>query len=932
MNEDLEPVDFLVEDFGSVWRFTPQTEEAKAFSRNELPLEPWQRGADGRFSADHRPARQLAEQLQREGWHVAQVYPEPIRSEISQTKADGRKAHHGEQQEQGRDRHGDQARDIASGAVGVEAEFPAVSATEGKNVLATTDSGTQPNEFLSKCQPDDVPYPLAYNAHRGTSFVPEVRAKQRQQQYLDHMREVYDKLAELADTPDKQVLLGQELERYRQGWLEKYRDFLHADSRVVSTMIAGSSKFPAARMKKRADTADKRLMELFDFQKRAFAAMERKLAPERGPIKSADADAVEKLRAKLAKLEETQALYKKINAAHARFLKDPASLDGSDLPENIREMVRDYKPKYSWEPHPVAPYQLQNNNAEIRRLRARINEVSNMQATAHTETAYTDGISVVENQKAGRVQVRFPGKPDRETIGLMKRSGFRWSPSEGAWQRHLNSAGHQAAASVMRQLGKERLEAVSEPTKAESTTQVNCIAIDGVPIEVQEKAGAVEPDPAPTPAPNRDRSEREGTMPEEHDRERDHTPEVARPGQGQPRETKKPEEELASNGDGVTSFALEVQENGTTEWVENGLRFPAKDQAEDYGRDLFSRWSGIQSYRVIERSEPANYTFVNRHLESLNQNENSQPTQTQGSLNNGGNMGWYYTKGATKSDIIAELTKEQPRQAAVKWSNAEQRSVPCGYDFGHKTLHKCVRGSVLWTVEETVRYKDPVERDTFIACYLLKAGRGEAGYKPMDESMGPFYYSCPLAYLAMVPETNRQWRDNVRAYHAEKVQKQGPQEQDAAPTEEIPTPARANDAVVAAGEGKTTTPEAAFAEGLNEYGGTERERGKAMSKTSDTPVTEKSGLEHKPLAKLACGDIRGSVWLNQSENGAYLTLSVARVYKAPDGTTKATHSYRLEDLADLSELSLGAQKFMQEESLKLGLKQHPETQRARIAR
>jgi hypothetical protein len=140
------------------------------------------------------------------------------------------------------------------------------------------------------------------------------------------------------------------------------------------------------------------------------------------------------------------------------------------------------------------------------------------------------------------------------------------------------------------------------------------------------------------------------------------------------------------------------------------------------------------------------------------------------------------------------------------------------------------------------------------------------------------------------------------------------------------------DAVVVAGEGKTTTPEAAFAEGLNEYGGTERERGKAMSKTSDTPVTEKSGLEHKPLAKLACGDIRGSVWLNQSENGDYLTVSFARVYKAPDGTTKTTHSYGSEHLADLSEAALEAKKLIQEESLKLGLKQRLETQRVRITR
>jgi hypothetical protein len=134
-------------------------------------------------------------------------------------------------------------------------------------------------------------------------------------------------------------------------------------------------------------------------------------------------------------------------------------------------------------------------------------------------------------------------------------------------------------------------------------------------------------------------------------------------------------------------------------------------------------------------------------------------------------MGWSFTKGATKADIIAEVTREQRRQPAFEWSNAEQRSVPCGYDFTHKTLHKAVKGNVLWTVEELVRYKEPVESAKFIGCYLLKVSKGEAGYKPMDEAMHPYYYSCPLGYLDMVPEANSAWREKVLEYHAGRQRK-----------------------------------------------------------------------------------------------------------------------------------------------------------------
>jgi len=48
----------------------------------------------------------------------------------------------------------------------------------------------------------------------------------------------------------------------------------------------------------------------------------------------------------------------------------------------------------------------------------------------------------------------------------------------------------------------------------------------------------------------------------------------------------------------------------------------------------------------------------------------------------------------------------------------------------------------------------------------LQKSEGEWGYKGMDESVHPLYYSCPLKYLDMAPEvTNQEWRDKVRAYH-----------------------------------------------------------------------------------------------------------------------------------------------------------------------
>jgi hypothetical protein len=146
---------------------------------------------------------------------------------------------------------------------------------------------------------------------------------------------------------------------------------------------------------------------------------------------------------------------------------------------------------------------------------------------------------------------------------------------------------------------------------------------------------------------------------------------------------------------------------------------------------------------------------------------------------------------------------------------------------------------------------------------------------------------------------------------------------------------RANEveAVAVARELHRTAPQAMLPKGLSDEGATMGESAESPSRTGDKPVTEKSGQERKPLAKLACGHVRGTIWLNQSEEGReYLTVSIARVHKGPDGTTKTTRSFRQNDLPDLSEVTRGAQKFIQEESLKQGLEQQTETRRVRTTR
>lgn len=60
-----------------------------------------------------------------------------------------------------------------------------------------------------------------------------------------------------------------------------------------------------------------------------------------------------------------------------------------------------------------------------------------------------DGYTYRENNEIMRVQFIFPGKPDDETRTMLKENGFRWAPSQGAWQRQLTANAKYAAHRVI---------------------------------------------------------------------------------------------------------------------------------------------------------------------------------------------------------------------------------------------------------------------------------------------------------------------------------------------------------------------------------------------------------------------------------------------------------------------------------------------------
>ncbi len=327
---------------------------------------------------------------------------------------------------------------------------------------------------------NDIPFQVAYNAHAGMSHVPEKRAKQRQAEYVAQMTADWEHLSKLADSPEKKEALAAEFERYRSGFKDKTLAVLHAGSRVMSPMITGPARFPTASNRKRGDAYDKRISELLDFRKRAMAAIQKKLSPESGPVKSSDSNAVETLQKQLDAAQKYQEAAKEVNkivrshVASAERDGGPVTFKPGKTRESAIEAIKalglsektasealkgDYMGRVG-----IPDYSLKNNNANMRRIKQRIEELSKMKATPAKSEEYSGGVEVHEDPEAARIRIKFPGKPARDAIDKLKRSGFRWSPTEGAWQRHLNNAGRYAVSDVLKSLGHTKQEAAARQT------------------------------------------------------------------------------------------------------------------------------------------------------------------------------------------------------------------------------------------------------------------------------------------------------------------------------------------------------------------------------------------------------------------------------------------------------------------------------------
>lgn len=258
-------------------------------------------------------------------------------------------------------------------------------------------------------------------------------------------RRMVDAATELAERQKQRVdpMYHEKIDRLLEIYCRKLAENMNAsysiEARCPSILISGGGNFPVRKKEKQNAARDRNLEEWNYIQ----GLLDKIRSVGTGGISSDDPQAVEKLEAKLAALEKHQEMMKAANAAIR--MKDPAKGDAklAELgytPEDIAKLrAPDFCGRIGY-----PAYELQNNNANIRRIRGRIAELK--KRTESTPEGWEfDGGRVVVNTAENRLQIIFDGKPNADVRTELKGEGFRWAPSQGAWQRQLTDNAMRAA-------------------------------------------------------------------------------------------------------------------------------------------------------------------------------------------------------------------------------------------------------------------------------------------------------------------------------------------------------------------------------------------------------------------------------------------------------------------------------------------------------
>lgn len=169
-------------------------------------------------------------------------------------------------------------------------------------------------------------------------------------------------------------------------------------------------------------------------------------------ISSDDPKALDKLEEKMERLTALQELMKQCN----KIIKSKKSSDIQKIESLVAMGLSEKSANQLLAPDFAGrigfpSFRLTNNNANISRIRQRIEHLKKIESLPESEEVI-NGATLKVNPDENRVQVFFPEKPDEDTRKRLKVSGFHWSPTVGCWMRQISNSAIYNAKNILTSL------------------------------------------------------------------------------------------------------------------------------------------------------------------------------------------------------------------------------------------------------------------------------------------------------------------------------------------------------------------------------------------------------------------------------------------------------------------------------------------------
>lgn len=272
-------------------------------------------------------------------------------------------------------------------------------------------------------------YNAAYRAYSNLSFDPEKRAEQI---VLDYEKQLTD---------DCEIIPEAEQEQYITNYKKYLFSWLSAMSNCYSVMITGGANFNNSRHERTNNTERRKYDEFVEWREKALNSISKRVEAAK-PIEQRANEKWESLKKQISQ---------KIawgSVANCFSMIERLAYNGEvELVNNCLALITEYNTTHA------KPFMTSRHKIwALPEIAARVRAKNEEKQEKESEESETNGVKVVKNYQADRIQLFFDGKPDYSTISALKHAAFKWSPSNGCWQRQLTSNAICAAERLLNSL------------------------------------------------------------------------------------------------------------------------------------------------------------------------------------------------------------------------------------------------------------------------------------------------------------------------------------------------------------------------------------------------------------------------------------------------------------------------------------------------